>query len=124
MNRDTDLFVQAFWVKCRETIRPELDQMVDELNERRPPGARVDPGIFGRRGQAARSRPVAHPDRACLNGAPEASTLRFRGDVARRDVEVARSGEEARRYELAALDVSVAKREIADWVTDLLSLRP
>ena len=33
MNRDTDLFVQAFWVKCRETIRPELDQMVGELND-------------------------------------------------------------------------------------------
>ena len=31
MNRDTDLFVQAFWVKCRETIRPELDFTVDDL---------------------------------------------------------------------------------------------
>ena len=31
MDRDTDLFVQAFWVKCRETIRPELDYTVDDL---------------------------------------------------------------------------------------------
>ena len=31
MNRDTDLFVQAFSVKCRETIRPELDFTVDDL---------------------------------------------------------------------------------------------
>jgi len=31
MDRDTDLFVQAFWVKCRETIRPELDFTVDDL---------------------------------------------------------------------------------------------
>ena len=25
MDQDTDLFVQAFWVKCREVIRPEID---------------------------------------------------------------------------------------------------
>ena len=25
MDRDTDLFVQAFWVKCRDVIRPELE---------------------------------------------------------------------------------------------------
>ncbi len=31
MNCDTDLFVQAFWVKCRETIRPELDFTIDDL---------------------------------------------------------------------------------------------
>ena len=28
MDRDTDLFVQAFWVKCRDVIRPELDRVV------------------------------------------------------------------------------------------------
>jgi hypothetical protein len=31
MDRDTDLFVQAFWVKCRDVIRPELDRVVTEL---------------------------------------------------------------------------------------------
>ena len=31
MDRDTDLFVQAFWVKCRDVIRPELDRVVAEL---------------------------------------------------------------------------------------------
>ena len=31
MDRDTDLFVQAFWVKCREVIRPELERVVHEL---------------------------------------------------------------------------------------------
>src|SRR5690349_18528492 len=31
MDQDTDLFVQAFWVKCREVIRPEIDVAVDDL---------------------------------------------------------------------------------------------
>ena len=31
MDTDTDLFVQAFWVKCRDIIRPELDVAVDAL---------------------------------------------------------------------------------------------
>ena len=31
MDRDTDLFVQAFWVKCRDVVRPELDRVIDEL---------------------------------------------------------------------------------------------
>ena len=26
MDSDTDFFVQAFWVKCRDIIRPELDE--------------------------------------------------------------------------------------------------
>ena len=123
MNRDTDLFVQAFWVKCRETIRPELDQMVGELNGSGHQ-AHVSTQEYS---DVADKLPDPGPSLILTvhaSGAPEASTLSFRGDVARREVEVARSGEGARRYELAALDVSVAKREIADWVTALLSLRP
>ena len=34
MDRDTDLSVQAFWVKCRDVIRPELDRIIDELKAR------------------------------------------------------------------------------------------
>ena len=123
MNRDTDLFVQAFWVKCRETIRPELDQMVGELNES---GHQAHVST-----QEYSEVPDGLPDpgpslilTVHASGAPQANTLSFRGDVPRRDVEVARSGEASRRYELAALDASVAKREIADWVANLLSLRP
>ena len=123
MDRDTDLFVQAFWVKCRETIRPEVDQMVGELNES---GHQAHVST-----QEYSNVPDGLPDpgpslilTVHASGASEASTLAFRGDVPRRDVEVARSGEQIRRYELAALDASVAKREIADWVTNLLSLRP
>src|SRR5476649_1668068 len=28
---DQELFVQAFWVKCRETIRPEIDAVAHDL---------------------------------------------------------------------------------------------
>jgi hypothetical protein len=31
---DRDLFVQAFWAKCREVVRPELDRAVERLRER------------------------------------------------------------------------------------------
>ena len=31
MNRDIEIFVQAFWVKCRDVIRPELDRVIHEL---------------------------------------------------------------------------------------------
>jgi hypothetical protein len=31
---DRDLFVQAFWAKSREVLRPELDRAVDRLRER------------------------------------------------------------------------------------------
>jgi len=41
MDRDTDLFVQAFWVKCRDVIRPELDLVVDELKGKGQVATRV-----------------------------------------------------------------------------------
>jgi hypothetical protein len=31
MDTDTDLFVQAFWVKCREVIRPEIDTAIGDM---------------------------------------------------------------------------------------------
>ena len=31
MDHNTDLFVQAFWVKCREVIRPEIDAAIGDI---------------------------------------------------------------------------------------------
>ncbi len=31
MDQDTELFVHAFWVKCREVIRPEIDARIGDL---------------------------------------------------------------------------------------------
>jgi hypothetical protein len=115
MDRDTDLFVQAFWVKCRDVIRPELDRAVDELKS-----AGHDANVSTQEYSPVADRlpdigPVltltVHP-----KGAPQGRTLQFHGDVAKRSLEVIGNGAKAHRYELAGLDETAAKREIADWV--------
>jgi hypothetical protein len=120
MDRDTDLFVQAFWVKCRDVIRPELDRVIDELKAKGH-DAHVSTQEYS---------PVADrlPDIGPLltltvhpNGAPEGHPLQFHGDVAKRSVEVIGSGGKAHRYELAALDETATKREITNFLTALLA---
>jgi hypothetical protein len=120
MDRDTDLFVQAFWVKCRDVIRPVLDLVIDDVKaaghvahvstQEYSPVKDHLPDI----GPALTL--TVHP-----NGeADEIRTLQFHGDVAKGDVEILGSGIKAHRYELAAIDGSVAKQAIADWVDPLL----
>jgi hypothetical protein len=115
MDRDTDLFVQAFWVKCRDVIRPELDRVIDELK-----AAGHDANVSTQEYSPVADRlpdigPVltltVHP-----KGAPEGRTLQFHGDVAKRSLEIIGNGSKAQRYELASLDEATTKREVADWV--------
>ena len=119
MDRDTDLFVQAFWVKCRETIRPELDLTVEELKREGHVAhvatqeySEVDDGLPDTGPSLILT---VHP-----KGEPEAYKLIFRGDVARRDVEVVSSTGWSRRHELADVDVVVVKAEISAWLTEIL----
>ena len=124
MDRDTDLFVQAFWVKCRDVIRPELDRVIDELKS-----AGHDANVSTQEYSAVADQlpdigPVltltVHP-----MGAPEGRTLQFHGDVAKGNLEIIGSGgKAAHRYELAALDEAVTKREIADWLAVALNHHP
>jgi hypothetical protein len=124
MDRDTDLFVQAFWVKCRDIIRPELDRAVDELK-----GAGHDANV-----STQEYSPVADqlPDIGPVltltvhpKGAPEGRTLQFHGDVAKGNLEIiGNGGKAAHRYELASLDEAVTKREIADWLAVALNHHP
>ena len=118
MDRDTDLFVQAFWVKCRDVIRPELDRTIDELK------------ALGHEANVSTQEysPVADhlPDIGPVltltvhpNGAAEGRALQFHGDVAKRSVEIIGPGGKAHRYELAALDEAATKREITDWLATL-----
>ena len=113
MDRDTDLFVQAFWVKCRDVIRPELDRAVDELK------------AAGHEAHVSTQEYSPVPDRlpdigpvltltVHPNGAAQGRTLQFHGDVAKGSLEVIGPGGKARRYELAALDEATTKREIAE----------
>jgi hypothetical protein len=115
MDRDTDLFVQAFWVKCRDVIRPELDRAIEELKS-----AGHDANVSTQEYSAVADGlpdigPVltltVHP-----RGAPAGRTLQFHGDVAKGNLEIIGSGKAARRYELASLDEAATKREIAAWV--------
>src|SRR5260370_38480284 len=103
MNRDTDLFVQAFWVKCRETIRPELDFTVDDLKSEghdahvatmeysKVPDQLPEPGpsvIL-----------TGHP-----NGSPQGHAPHLRGEVARGEVVATGPPGRRRRYELAEVN--------------------
>ena len=124
MDRDTDLFVQAFWVKCRDIIRPELDRTIEELKS-----AGHDAHVSTQEYSPVADRlpdigPVVtltvHP-----RGAPEGRTLQFHGDVAKGNLEIIGAGAKAaHRYELASVDEAVTKREIADWLALALNHNP
>lgn len=120
MDRDTDLFVQAFWVKCRDVIRPELDRVVDELksagHDANVSTQEYSPVADGLPDIGPVLTLTVHP-----KGAPESRTLQFHGDVAKSSLEIIGSGGKAHRHELAAIDEPVVKREIADWVAVALT---
>jgi hypothetical protein len=122
MDRDTDLFVQAFWVRCRETIRPELDFTVDDLKSEGHT-AHVATQEFSK---VPDQLPDAGPSLTLTvhpNGSPEGHALQFRGDVVRSDVVVTGSTGTSRRHELADLELPVVKAEISAWLTELLGRR-
>ncbi len=115
MNRDTDLFVQAFWVKSREIIRPELDFTVDDLKSEGHT-AHVATQEYSDVPEAGPSViPTVHP-----NGEEQGHALRFQGDVIRSDVVVTGSTGTSRRHELARLELPAVKAEISAWLTELL----
>lgn len=115
MDRDTDLFVQAFWVKCRDVIRPELDRVIDELK-----GAGHDANV-----STQEYSPVADqlPDIGPVltltvhpGGAEKGRPLQFHGDVVKRDLEIISNGSKAQRYDLASVDEALVRREVAGWL--------
>ena len=119
MDRDTDLFVQAFWVRCRETIRPELDSTVDGLK-----GKGHDAHVATQEySEVPDQLPDAGPSLTLTvhpNGEPKGHTLQFRGDVAQSDVVVTTSAGKSSRHELDALELPVVKAEISAFLTALL----
>ena len=119
MDRDTEIFVQGFWVRCRETIRPERDFVVDGLKDKGHDAhlatqeySTVPDGL-----------PDAGPSLTLTvhpNGEPKGHTLKFRGDVAKSDVVVLTSNGRTNRHELAALELPVVKAEVSAFLADLL----
>jgi hypothetical protein len=118
MDRDTDLFVQAFWVKCREVIRPEIDGTIGALR-----GAGHDALVSTQEFSAkADGLPTDGGPSLTLSftpaGAPAGArhpSLEFHGDVARGAIDVIASDGRKQTYEMADLGPAEVKRELEGW---------
>ena len=119
MNRDTDIFVQAFWVRCRETVRPELDQVIDTLKS-----AGHDAHVATQEySDVPDDLPDAGPSLVLTvhpKGSAGARTLKFHGDVRGKVIEVTASPGGTRRYEMSDLELPIVKREVTDWLATIL----
>ena len=122
MDRDTDLFVQAFWVKCREVIRPEIDTAIGDLR-----GAGHDAQVSTQEFSAvADGLPTAGGPSLILAirpaGAPDAAvhpSLEFHGDVARQAIDVMTSLGRKQSYEIADLGQTEVRAALDDWLARL-----
>ena len=120
MSRDIEIFVQAFWVKCRDVIRPELDRVIHEL-EAKGHVAHVSTQEYagvadGLAGDNPTLTLTLHP-----NKAPTGRTLKFRGDVSRKGLDVIGPAGPLRHYaQMSDLDDAAARRDIAEGVAALL----
>ena len=118
MDQDTNLFIQAFWVKCREVIRPEIDAAIADLrsaghdaNVATQEYSAVPDGLPGRAGPsltlalrpAGASDDAAHP------------AIEFHGDAPRQAIDVVTSAGRRTSYEIANLGPAEAKAEIEGW---------
>jgi hypothetical protein len=123
MDRDTDLFVQAFWVKCREVIRPEIDIRIGELR-----GAGHDAQVSTQEFSAkADGLPTDGGPSLTLSFRPADAAngenhpwLEFHGDVARQAVDVIASDGRRQSYEIAALGPAEVKRDVEGWLARLV----
>lgn len=112
MDAETDLFVQAFWVKCRETIRPGLDEAVDRLRDEGHEANISTLEFSPDKEKSPEGAPAliltVHP-----SGGSDTYVLRYRGDVPAQDIEVAGSGAKPERLNIAAIDGPTVKRQIS-----------
>lgn len=122
MDTETDLFVQAFWVKCRDIIRPELDEAVDALrtagHETNISTLEYSPDEKTSPESAPALIMTVHP-----SGSTDNLVLRYRGDVPARELEVMASGCKTAHYDLAAVAHGVVKNDIALCFGSLLKTK-
>ncbi len=119
MDQDTDLFVQAFWVKCREVIRPEIDARIGGLRR-----AGYDANVSTQEFSQAADRlpaPAGPSVRLTIRPADAAAdaihpAIEFHCDVQRQTIDVLTDGARTQSYELAALGTAEVKAEIDDWL--------
>lgn len=119
MDAETDLFVQAFWVKCRETIRPELDGAQHRLRDAGH-AAEISTLEFSPDQETSPDGAPALVLTVRRAGASDALTLRFRGDVPAREIEITASGATSQRVDMAAVDEAMVRREVSACFGTLL----
>ena len=127
MDRNQELFVQAFWVKCRETIRPEIDAAAHDLQS------------AGRDSAVSTQEYSEVPDRLPAAVGPSLTlalrprgpaegivqpAIEFHGDVARNQLEVRTSAGHRQVYDLDNVDQRIVKGEIAEWLGHLITASP
>jgi len=127
MDQNTDLFVQAFWVKCREVIRPEIDTAIGDIRRAgheanvstqefsqvadRLPG-HVGPSLTLALKPAGATEDLAHP------------TIECHGDITREAIDIVTSDGRKQSCEIAALGAAEVKAAIDRWLTDVAASAP
>jgi len=127
MDQDTSLFVQAFWVKCREVIRPEIDSAISDVR-----GAGHDGHDSTQEYSAAADGLPAHAGPSLTfalrpAGARDGDahpSLVFHGDVAGQAVDILTSDGRKTSYDIAILGPAQVRAELDDWLARLLVSAP
>ncbi|MBS0522575.1 MAG: hypothetical protein JSS04_02985 [Proteobacteria bacterium] len=122
MDQDTSLFVQAFWVKCREVIRPEIDSAISKVR-----GAGHDGQVSTQEYSAAADGLPAHAGPSLTFALRPAGardedahpSLVFHGDVARQAVDILASDGRKTSYDIAVLGPAQVRAELDDWLARL-----
>ena len=122
MDQDTSLFVQAFWVKCREVIRPEIDSAISDVR-----GAGHDGHVSTQEYSAAADGLPAHAGPSLTFALRPAGTrdgdahpsLEFHGDVGRQAVDIVSSDGRKASYDIAVLGPVQVRAELDDWLARL-----
>lgn len=127
MNENADLFVQAFWVKCREVIRPEIDARIGNLR-RAGYSANVSTQEFSETADRLPA-PVGPSLKLSIGAVDETAdvahrAIEFQGDVLREAVDVLTDGARSHSYELAALGTIEVKAEIDRWLAGSAAAAP
>ena len=127
MDQNQELFIQAFWVKCRETIRPEVDAVAHELRS-----AGHDAAISTQEYSPVPDRlPAAMGPSLTLALRPRGSadgvvlpTIEFHGDVAHNTIEVRTSAGHHHTYGLDQVGTPEIKTEIDEWLGHIITASP
>lgn len=105
MDQDTSLFVQAFWVKCREVIRPEIDTAINDVRSAGHDGhvstQECTTAADGLPAHAGPSLTLALRPANAHDGDAHRS-LEFHGDIARQAVDILSSDGRKTSYDIAS----------------------